>query len=83
MVIKVVELVGSSPTSWEDAVRETVREAARSLRHIKSVEVVKQSAHVDERGTINEYRVTLHIAFAVEHHSHLIGAGAESAQTVH
>jgi hypothetical protein len=43
------------------------------------VDVIKHSAHVDEQGQICEYRVTLHIAFGVEHHSHLIGASAEAS----
>ena len=73
-VVKVVELVASSNTSWEDAAKQALREAAQSLRHIKAVDVVKHSAHVDEIGDITEYRVTLHVAFEVEHHSHLVGA---------
>ena len=39
-VAKVVELVGSSKKSWEDAVQQMVREASQSLRHIKAVDVV-------------------------------------------
>jgi flavin-binding protein dodecin len=80
MIVKVVELVGSSPISWEDAVKEAIREASQSLRHIKAVDVVKHTAHVDENGEIEEYRATMHVAFGVEHHSHLIGAGAQAAQ---
>lgn len=73
-VAKVVELVASSSKSWEDAARGALREAAQSLRNIKAVDIVKQTARVDEKGEITEYRVTLHVAFEVEHHSHLIGA---------
>lgn len=80
MIVKVIELVGSSPTSWEDAVKEAVREVSQSLRHIKAVDVVKHSAHIDENGEIEEYRATIHVAFGVEHHSHLIGTGVEAAQ---
>jgi flavin-binding protein dodecin len=80
MVVKVIELVASSKTSWQDAVKDGIREASQSLRHIKAIDVVKQSAHVNERGDIVEYRVTLHIAFGVEHHSHLVGAGVEVAR---
>lgn len=79
MVVKVIELVASSKTGWEDAVKEAVREASQSLRHIKGVDVVKHSAHVDEKGEIVEYRATVHVAFGLEHHSHLIGTGAEVA----
>lgn len=71
-VVKVIELVASSEKSWEDAVKQAIAEASQSLRHIRGVDVVKHTAHV-EAGKITEYRATLHVAFLVEHHSHLIG----------
>jgi hypothetical protein len=74
-VVKVIELVASSKKGWEDAVQDAVREASQSLRHITAVDVVRQTAHVED-GKISEYRVTLHVAFLVEHHSHLIGGSA-------
>lgn len=77
-VIKIIELVASSKNSWEDAVREAVKEASQSLRHIKAVDIIKHSAHVSEKGDITEYRATLHLAFEVEHHSHLLGTGVRS-----
>jgi flavin-binding protein dodecin len=78
-VVKVVELVGSSKVSWEDAVQSVLREAGQSLRHIKAVDVVKHSALVNESGEITEYRATIHVAFAVEHHSQLIAVSREAA----
>ena len=72
-VVKVVELVGTSKESWQDAAREAIKEASGSLRHMSGVDVVKQTALV-ENGDISEYRTTLNVAFVVEHHSHLIGA---------
>jgi flavin-binding protein dodecin len=74
-VIKVIELVSSSTKSWEDAARSALKEAAQSVRHIKGVDIIKHTAHVDEKGDITEYRVTMHLAFEVEHHSHIVGAG--------
>jgi dodecin len=71
-VIKVVELVGTSEKSWEDAVQQVVREASHSLRHITGVDLVRQTAQVED-GRISEYRATVNVAFVVEHHSHLIG----------
>ena len=79
MIVKVIELIGSSTKSWEDAVKAAVREASQSLRHIRAIDVVKHSAHVDEAGEIVEFRATIHIAFGVEHHSQLVGAGGEVA----
>ena len=78
-VVKVVELVGTSKVSWEDAVHEVVKEASESLRHITGVDLIHQTAHV-ENGKITEYRATVHVAFVVEHHSHIIGAGASKAK---
>ena len=74
-VVRVIELVGTSKKNWADAVDEAIREASQSLRHITGVDLVKQTAHV-ENGKIAEYRATVHVAFVVEHHSHLIGASA-------
>jgi len=76
-VVKVIELVGTSKESWDAAVREAVSEASASLKHITGVDVVHQTAHV-ENGKITEYRATLHVAFVVEHHTHLVGAGPAS-----
>lgn len=75
-VVKVVELVGTSKKSWEDAVHQVVAEASESLRHISGVDLVHQTAHV-ENGRIAEYRATCHVAFVVEHHSHIVGAGGK------
>jgi flavin-binding protein dodecin len=75
-VIKVVEVVGTSKESWEDAVRQVVAEASESLRHITGVDLVHQTAHVQD-GKICEYRATCHVAFVVEHISHLHGASVD------
>jgi flavin-binding protein dodecin len=75
-VVKVIELVGTSSKGWEDAVKQVVTEASQSLRHITGVDVVNQTAHVED-GRITEYRATVNVAFVLEHHSHLIGAGSK------
>jgi hypothetical protein len=77
-VVKVVELVGTSNKSWEDAVAQVVAEASASLRQITGVDVVHHTAHVKD-GKISEYRATCHVAFLVEHHSHIVGAGGKSS----
>ena len=76
-VVKVVELIGTSKTSWEDAVQQIVKEASASLRHITGVDVVHHTAHVHE-GKISEYRATAHVAFQIEEHAHIVGAGGTS-----
>jgi flavin-binding protein dodecin len=64
-VIIVREMVGTSPNSWSDAARQAVTTAARTVRNIKTVEVVKSSAVVED-GEIVEYRVDLKIGFEYE-----------------
>ncbi len=80
-IAKVVELVGSSRESWEDAVRLTVKEASESLRNITGVDVVHQTAQVED-GNIIEYRVTIHVAFAVEHPLHILGVAGGISKIV-
>ncbi|HEX8940372.1 MAG TPA: dodecin family protein [Candidatus Limnocylindrales bacterium] len=64
-VLIVREMVGTSPRSWSDAARRAVATAARTVRNIRSVEVVKSTAQV-ENGEIVEYRVDLKISFEYE-----------------
>ena len=61
-VLIIREMVGTSPRSWSDAARQAVRTAARTVRNIRTVEVVKSTAQVED-GEIVEYRVELKIAF--------------------
>lgn len=68
-LVKIVELIGTSTRSWEDAVQSIVSEASATIRHITGVDVVHQTALVDE-GQITEYRATVHVAFRVELHDH-------------
>ena len=64
-VIIVREMVGTSPRSWSDAARQAVATAARTVRNIKTVEVVKSTAVVED-GEIVEYRVDIKIGFEYE-----------------
>jgi dodecin len=64
-VIIIREMVGTSPTSWSDAARAAVTTAARTVRNIREIEVVKSSARVTD-GDITEYRVELKIHFDYE-----------------
>lgn len=64
-VIKVVELVGVSPTSWSDAAKNAVAEANRTIHGITGVDVLHSTAVV-EGGEIKEYHVNVKIAFVVE-----------------
>ena len=64
-VIIIREMVGTSPTSWSDAARQAVATASKTVRNIRTVEVVKSGAVV-ENGQIVEYRVELKIGFEYE-----------------
>ena len=64
-VIIVREMVGTSPKSWSDAARQAVATAARTVRNIKTIEVVKSTARVED-GEIVEYLVDLKIGFEYE-----------------
>jgi flavin-binding protein dodecin len=67
-VVKIVELIGSSPNSWEEAVRNAVKEAAKTIRNVKGVDVKRFTAKV-KNGDIVEYRAVVKIAFVVERES--------------
>jgi len=63
MPVKVVELVGESAKSWDDAVRSAVNDAARSIPNISGVEVYNLTANV-EGGKLTEYKANVKIAYA-------------------
>ncbi len=65
-VVKVIELVGSSPNSFSDAVRNAVKEASKTIRGIQGVEVLQSNATVGESGELTNYKVNVKIAFLVE-----------------
>jgi flavin-binding protein dodecin len=64
-VVKVIELVGSSPNSFSDAVRNAVKTANESLRNIQGVDVISSNATV-ENGQLTNYKVQCKIAFLIE-----------------
>lgn len=68
-VVKVIELVGSSPTSFSDAVRNAVKTASETVRHIRGVDVISSNAEVDEAGELTNYKVHCKIAFLIERDS--------------
>jgi len=64
-VINTIELEGVSPTSWGDAAREALREAAKTIRGINRLEVVSTGTTVKD-GAIAEYRTQVRLYFTVE-----------------
>ncbi len=64
-VYKVIEIIGSSPKSWEDAAAQAIATAAKSLRDIRIAEVVEQDMQIEE-GRIIAFRTKLHVSFKYE-----------------
>ncbi len=64
-VYKVVEIVGSSPDSWEKAAAIAVEQASKSLRDLRVAEVVQLDVHL-EGGKIAAYRTRLKVSFKFE-----------------
>ena len=63
--IKVIEVIGVSTASFEDAVQQAVDKASESISGITGVEVQTMSAKVDD-GRITQYRTALKLAFIVK-----------------
>jgi flavin-binding protein dodecin len=61
-VYKIIELVGSSPTSWEEAVNNAVKETAASLRDLRICEVEKLDTKIED-GKIVAYRARIKLSF--------------------
>jgi len=64
-VARQTQIIGASPHSWEDAVRNALERANKTLRGITGLEVVKENAAI-EKGKIVEYRATLLVTFVLE-----------------
>lgn len=64
-VIKVVEVIGISKKSFDDAVAQAVKKASQSIKGITGVEVVKHSAKV-QSGKIIQYKANVKLAFTVK-----------------
>lgn len=65
MVLKVLEILSASTTSWEDAAQQAVTEASKTVRGIRSVNIQNLSATV-ENGAIKEFRLNCKITFEIQ-----------------
>jgi dodecin len=61
-VYKVIDIIGTSTTSWEEAAAEAVRTASSTIRDLRVGEVVKQDIQLDESGVLS-YRIRLQVSF--------------------
>lgn len=64
-VYKKIEIVGTSPVSFAEAVKAAVEEAGKSVRHMGWFEVVEQRGAIKD-GTVSEFQVTVRIGFKLE-----------------
>ena len=59
---KIIELVGTSPNSWEEAAKNAVDTASKSLRDLRIAEITKLDVTI-ENGKINSYRARINVSF--------------------
>ncbi len=64
-VARITEIIGSSEKSWDDAVKNALNRANKTLRGLTGLEITKMNAHID-KGKIKEYRAHIRITFILE-----------------
>ena len=64
-VYKVIDIVGSSETSIEDAIAVAVERAAQTLKNLRWFEVVQTRGHIEE-GRVQHYQVMLKVGFTLD-----------------
>ena len=67
-VYRVIDVVGTSTTSWEDAAATAISTASTSVRDLRVAEVIKQDVHIGEGGELI-YRTKLQLSFKYEEQS--------------
>lgn len=65
-VYKIVEVVGSSPKSWEDAASAAVEAAAKTLRDLRVAEITKLDMKIDKSGKVVAFRARVSMSFKYE-----------------
>ena len=61
-VYKIIELVGSSPTSWEDAAKTAVETAGKTLKDLRIAEITQMDMKI-ENGKVTAYRAKVNLSF--------------------
>ena len=61
-IYKVIEVVGSSPNSWEEAAKKAIERASESLRNLRVAEVIDQDIKIED-GKLSSYRTKLKLSF--------------------
>jgi len=63
---KVIDVIGTSESSWEDAARQAIDVAGESLHNLRVAEVIKLDLKI-ENGKVTAYRTRLNLSFKIEH----------------
>jgi hypothetical protein len=64
-IYKIIELVGTSPNSWEEAAKSAVEKAAKTLRGLRVAEVTQMDMKVED-GLVTAYRSKVKLSFKFE-----------------
>lgn len=65
-IASISEIKATSPKSFDDAIKQGVKRASKTLRNVQSAWVANQDVRVDENGEIAEYRVQLKVTFVLD-----------------
>jgi len=65
-IYKTIEIVGSSTTSSDDAVRRAVARAAQTVRQLRWFQVTDTRGHIDDHGVVAHWQVTIKVGFTLE-----------------
>lgn len=65
-IARVTEIKSSSARSFEDAIREGVARASKTLKNVKSAWIENQEVVVDDAGRVTEFRVQMKVTFILE-----------------
>jgi flavin-binding protein dodecin len=65
-VYRVIDIIGTSPNSWDEAAKEALTTARKSLRNLRVAEVAEFDITINDAGDIESYRTKLQISFKYE-----------------
>jgi flavin-binding protein dodecin len=65
-MLKVIEVMAESKKGWEDAAQVAVTTAAKTVRHIRSINIDNMQATVTASGKLDKFRINAKIAFELE-----------------
>jgi dodecin len=65
-VYRVTEIIGTSPTGWEDAAKTALASVAGKLHALRVAEVIEQDLTLDEKGAVALFRIKLQVSFKYE-----------------